>query len=216
MEKSISSVFISWLPIVVMIGVGVFFVQKQRKTTGKCDKADQQETNPNRSDILPKLSKILGAVIILAVWGYLGFSRLGSQKAFENNQTENLKELNFKIISNESAKSIRIRYPAYSNEKSKCLTKQYQDEFMNIASKMPPAQFVGQHMDNFRSIVIDAGDSGKFTLDIQTRGRDVHADFTRFGDRSVATHYDGVTLYEWLQDLPSVALRECSADTGLH
>jgi len=159
----------------------------------------------------------VGIVIVITWCVYLGFLSYKSKENYDKNQEINLAEFNLSIITEDSVKSVAV-HPgsAYSREKTGCLTKPYQNEFMKLARKMPPAHYLGLHMNYYRGIDIDAGDVGKFHLDVHTRGQDVHASFSRFGDReqSLVVYYDGVDLFEWLGDLPKNALQDCPVDTS--
>ena len=125
-------------------------------------------------------------------------------------------EFNLAIITEDSVKSVAV-HPgsAYSKEKIKCLTKPYKDQFIKLARKMTPAQYFGHRMDRYQSIHIDAGDVGKFNLEIFTRGQDVHAEFKRYEDRErgLVVYYDAADLLEWMMNLPVAALQDCSTDT---
>lgn len=168
----------------------------------------------NKSSEFPRVPVWVSVVIVIIICGYLGFLSYKSKGKYDQRQEINLAEFNLSIITEDSVKSVAV-HPgsAYSREKTRCLTKLYQNEFIKLARKMPPAQYLGLHMNYYRGIDIDAGNVGKFHLDIYARGQDVRADFSRSGDRerSLVVYYDAVDLFEWLENLPNNALQDCPA-----
>lgn len=172
-------------------------------------KGDERNVSSDKS-----MFTLLSGALILLLCCYMGYVDSTHKETFENRQVKNSAELNIAVITNDNVKSIAISpHSAYSKVRTSCLAKPYRDEFIKITSKMPLAQYLGMHMNYYRSIDIDAGDAGKFDLYITTRGQEVTAKFRRYDDRdgTVAVDYDAVELYEWLENLPGNALQDCSA-----
>jgi hypothetical protein len=173
------------------------------------DDSFASDIKQNKSSKFPRVPVWVSVVIVIIICGYLGFLSYKSKEKYDQKQEINLAEFNLSMITEDSVKSVAV----HPREKTRCLTKQYQNEFIKLARKMPPAQYLGLHMNYYRGIDIDAGDVGKFHLDVYTRGQDVHASFSRFGDRerSLVVYYDGVDLFEWLENLPNNAFQDCPA-----
>ena len=157
------------------------------------------------------LSNVVSIVLFALIVAYMSYSSYSKIEPFEKRQAANLLTTDIKILSKNIVNRIVLQQiHVYSKNKITCLAKPYQDEFINIASKMIPTQYYGMRMNIYQFIDIDAGSVGKFGLNIYTRGRDAHAEFYKCGEQDQKVVYDAGELYEWLEELPVSAFKDSS------
>lgn len=184
----------------------------KKPNTFQIDDLHNQDNPQNRPDVI-KTCQLLVSIFVLTMIGstmiYREINRSNQYKLEQvSNPTEPPK------ITQDSVKKVTVRLD-HRNAKEVSLTKQIQDEFVKRVSKMTPVYTESKPRQGYARLiimVIDAGDVGKYQLDIRSRSSlygGAFAEFSNFGE-DIKVNYDARELLDWLMSLPVIVQQNSS------